>query len=183
MNNSRAATVTKETRAASGLALHIDEPRGLYRAAGVVNDEELDIIEQAIDILRRRFETHSPILEAPELVMKFVLLKTRPLGQEVIGALWLDTHHRLITSELLAVGTLTQSAVYPREVVKRALQLNAAAVIIFHNHPSGVPEPSRADEHMTQTLRQALSVVDVRLLDHIVAGASHCVSFVQRGLI
>lgn len=80
-------------------------------------------------------------------------------------------------------GTLTQTSVYPREVVKAALERNAASVILVHNHPSGHPEPSRADEHLTQTLKQALALIDVRVLDHIIVGGMNTVSFAERGLL
>mgnify|MGYP002128668146 CR=1 FL=1 len=99
-------------------------------------------------------------------------------------ALWLDAQNRLIAGEELFRGSLTQTSVYPREVVKRALWHNAAAVVLAHNHPSGVAEPSSADEHLTRALRQALALVDVRVLDHfIVAGAKQPLSFAERGLL
>ncbi len=97
--------------------------------------------------------------------------------------LFLDHQHRLLAMEELFRGTLAQTSVYPREVVKRALALNAAAVVLAHNHPSGVAEPSRADEHLTQSLRSALALVDVRVLDHFVVGAADVVSFAERGLL
>lgn len=104
--------------------------------------------------------------------------------QEVFMALWLDAQNRLLASDILFTGTLTQTAVYPREVVKTALQRNAAAVILAHNHPSGVAEPSRADESLTENLKQALAMIDVKLLDHfIVAGNALPLSFAERGLI
>jgi DNA repair protein RadC len=106
------------------------------------------------------------------------------LPHEVFVALWLDAQNRLIASEELFRGTLTQTSVYPREVVKRALANNAGAVILAHNHPSGLAEPSRADEVLTSSLKQALALVDVKLLDHfIVAGGARPLSFAERGLI
>ena len=101
---------------------------------------------------------------------------------EVFHALWLDARNRLIASEELFRGTLTQTSVYPREVVRRALHHNAAAVIFAHNHPSGVADPSGADEHLTRLLQEALGLVDVRVLDHfIVAGLTEPYSFSERG--
>ena len=91
--------------------------------------------------------------------------------------------HRVIELRQMFRGTVTQTSVYPREVVKESLQLNAAAVILAHNHPSGVPEPSRADEFLTQTLKTALQLVDVRVLDHLVVTANAVVSFAERGLL
>ena len=102
---------------------------------------------------------------------------------EVFAVIFLDTQQRLIAFEELFRGTLAQTSVYPREVVKRALALNAAAVVLAHNHPSGVAEPSRADEALTQALRSALALVDVRVLDHFVVAAGTVVSFAERGLL
>ena len=96
---------------------------------------------------------------------------------------FLDAQHRVIELRQMFRGTVTQTSVYPREVVKESLQLNAAAVILAHNHPSGMPEPSRADEFLTQSLKSALSLVDVRVLDHLVVTANAVVSFAERGLI
>ena len=99
-------------------------------------------------------------------------------------ALWLDAQNRLVKADELFSGTLTQTSVYPREVVKAALANNAAAVILAHNHPSGVAEPSRADEVLTSSLKQALAMIDVKLLDHfIVAGSARPLSFAERGLL
>jgi DNA repair protein RadC len=95
----------------------------------------------------------------------------------------MDTQNRLIAAEEMFRGTLTQTSVYPREVVKRSLVLNAAAVLFAHNHPSGVAEPSRADELLTSALKQALALVDVKVLDHFVVGAAAAVSFSERGLL
>ena len=106
------------------------------------------------------------------------------LPHEVFFALWLDAQNRLIAGEELFRGTLTQTSVYPREVVKKALWHNAAAVVLAHNHPSGVSEPSSADQSLTRELKKALALVDVRVLDHfVVAGQSPVVSFAERGLI
>ena len=98
-------------------------------------------------------------------------------------ALFLDAQNRVITIEELFRGTLTQTSVYPREVVKRALHHNAGAVILAHNHPSGVAEPSHADETLTQALRQALALVDIRVLDHFIVAGSGVLSFAERGLL
>ena len=95
----------------------------------------------------------------------------------------LDAQNRLMSLEEMFRGTLTQTSVYPREVVRRALELHAAAVVFAHNHPSGVAEPSRADEYLTTTLKTALALVDVRVLDHLVVGRHDVVSFAERGLL
>jgi DNA repair protein RadC len=98
-------------------------------------------------------------------------------------ALFLDAQHRVIASEELFKGTLTQTSVYPREVVKRALHHNAAAVIFAHNHPSGVAEPSQSDQLLTDALKQALALVDVRVLDHFIVAGVGCLSFAEKGLL
>jgi DNA repair protein RadC len=123
-------------------------------------------------------------MSTPGAVRDYLRLHLAGLGHEVFFALWLDAQNRLIAAEELFRGTLTQTSVYPREVVKKALQHNAAAVVLAHNHPSGVSEPSSADEFLTRELKQALALVDVRVLDHfIVAGQSPPLSFAERGLL
>lgn len=123
-------------------------------------------------------------LASPQAVRDWLRLSLGNLQHEVFVALWLDAQNRLIASEELFRGTLTQTSVYPREVVKRALAHNAGAVILAHNHPSGLAEPSRADEVLTSSLKQALAIIDVKLLDHfIVVGGSAPLSFAERGLI
>ncbi|MBI3778949.1 MAG: DNA repair protein RadC, partial [Gammaproteobacteria bacterium] len=113
----------------------------------------------------------------------FLQAQLRDRKNEVFGVLFLDNRHRVLEFEELFQGTLNGTAVYPREVVKRALKHNAAAVILVHNHPSGVAEPSRADELLTTRLKEALTLVDIRLLDHLVVGDGEMVSFSERGLI
>jgi DNA repair protein RadC len=140
-----------------------------------------------LELARRglREELRQPAtLNAPAAVRDWLRLRLAPLRHEVFVALWLDAQNRLIADEELFRGTLTQTSVYPREVVKQALASNAAAVIFAHNHPSGVTEPSHADELLTRTLKQALALVDVRLVDHfIVAGNATPLSFAERGLL
>jgi DNA repair protein RadC len=122
-------------------------------------------------------------LSSPRAVRDYLqlLLVSRP--QEVFVVLFLDTQHRVIATEELFHGTLSQTSVYPREVVKRALAHNAAAVILAHNHPSGVAEPSQADQHLTQALKQALALVDVRVLDHFIVAGGRMHSFAETGLL
>lgn len=123
------------------------------------------------------------VLSSPSAVRQYLRLCFGGAEQERFVVLFLDSQNRLIAAEELFRGTLTQTAVYPREVVKRALHFNAAGVIFSHNHPSGVAEPSRADEALTRALKEALSVVDVKVLDHIVVAGSVAISFAERGLI
>ena len=127
----------------------------------------------------------APVFDAPGKARDFLALQLGEGAQEVFAVLFLDGQHRLLQFEELFTGTLAQTSVYPREVVKRAraLALNAGAVILRHNHPSGVAEPSRADEYLTQTLKSALQLVDVRVLDHLVVGRGQVVSFAERGLL
>lgn len=122
-------------------------------------------------------------MSSPEAVKDHLRLELGVLEHEVFCVLFLDAQHRIIALKQLFRGTVSQTSVYPREVVKEALSVNAAAVILAHNHPSGSVEPSRADEFLTQTLKTALALVDVRVLDHlVVAGADVC-SFAERGLV
>jgi len=124
------------------------------------------------------------LFASPDKVRDWLRLKLATRPNEVFLALWLDAQNRLLEAEELFTGTLTRAAVYPREVVRRALEHNAAAVILAHNHPSGVAEPSSADEQLTRSLKDALAVVDVRLLDHfIVAGGAPPLSFAEKGLL
>ncbi len=124
-----------------------------------------------------------PVFDAPGKVKDYLRLQLAARDHEVFAVLFLDAQHRLLQFDEMFRGTLTQTSVYPREVVKRALELNAAAVILAHNHPSGVAQPSRADEFLTQSLKSALQLVDVRVLDHLVVGQSEVVSFAERGLL
>ncbi|MFM2346056.1 MAG: hypothetical protein RL654_809 [Pseudomonadota bacterium] len=124
-----------------------------------------------------------PVFDSPSAVRDFLRLELAELGHEVFAVLFLDVQHRLIRFEPMFRGTLTQTSVYPREVLKRALALEAAAVILAHNHPSGVAEPSKADEFLTQSLKTALQMIDVRVLDHFVVGRGPVVSFAERGLL
>ena len=124
------------------------------------------------------------VLSAPTAVRDWLRLKLAPLEHECFAALWLDARHRLIAYEELFRGTLTQTSVFPREIVKRALAVNAAAVIFAHNHPSGAAEPSAADETLTRCLKDALAMIDVRCLDHfIIVAHAQPFSFAERGLI
>ena len=124
-----------------------------------------------------------PVLENPKAVRDFLAIHYAGHEREVFSSLFLDNRHRLIAVEELFLGTVDGASVHPREVVKRALRLNAVAVILAHNHPSGVAEPSQADELITARIRDALALVDIRVLDHVVVGDGACVSFVERGLL
>lgn len=123
------------------------------------------------------------VLQSPADVKAFLRLTLQARDRECFVVLFLDAQHRVLASEELFSGTLTQTPVYPREIARRALEHNAAAVILAHNHPSGLAEPSRADEQLTELVRVALATVDVKVLDHIVVGLGTATSFVERGLL
>ena len=161
------------------------KPEALARLAGMGPAKAaqlaavLELARRALgEELRRR-----DVLASPAAVRDWLRLKLAGLPHEVFCALWLDAQNRLIAWDELFRGTLTQTSVYPREVVKRALACNAAAVILAHNHPSGVAEPSGADQVLTRSLKDALALVDVRLLDHFVVAGREPLSFAERGLI
>jgi DNA repair protein RadC len=123
------------------------------------------------------------VLSSPQQVKDFLRLQLAHEGQEVFAVMFLDVQNQLLQFEEMFRGTLSQTSVYPREIVKRALAVQASAVILAHNHPSGVAEPSRADEFLTQTLKQALQLIDVRVIDHLVVGGDQAISFAERGLL
>ena len=123
------------------------------------------------------------VLTSPQAVRQYLSLKIGALPREVFMIIFLDAQHRVLAIEEMFSGTLTQTSVYPREVVKRSLHHNAAAVIFAHNHPSGVPEPSQADRMLTDSLKAALTLIDIRVLDHFVVAGNQVVSFSERGLL
>jgi DNA repair protein RadC len=140
------------------------------------------VMEMARRALRESMD-HADVLSTPEAVKSYLRLKLQNLSREVFVVIFVDAQNRVLALEELFAGTLTQTSVYPREVVKQALTHNAAAVIFAHNHPSGVAEPSQADEDLTRVLRQALALIDVRVLDHFVVGRGGAMSFAERGLL
>jgi DNA repair protein RadC len=123
------------------------------------------------------------VLSKPDETRDFLRLRLADYRNEVFGCLFLDNRHRIIAVRELFQGTIDGASVYPRVVVQQAMELNAAAVVFFHNHPSGVAEPSHADEAITRRLKDALALVDVRVLDHFVVSAGESVSFAERGLL
>lgn len=143
-------------------------------------------LQAVLEMSRRalREEIHNgDVLNSPAAVRDYLQLSLRGRGQEVFLVIFLDAQHRVIAAEELFQGTLTQTSVYPREVVKRALFHNAAAVIFAHNHPSGVAEPSQSDQLLTDALKQALQLVDVRVLDHFIVAGAGCLSFAEQGML
>jgi DNA repair protein RadC len=140
------------------------------------------ILEMSRRALRETLD-RGPALSSPQTVRDYLRLTFRGKEHEVFVGVFLDAQNRVLDVEELFQGTLTQTSVFPREIVKRALHYNAAAVIFAHNHPSGVAEPSRADEALTQTLKHTLALVDVKVLDHFVVGGDSAMSFAERGLL
>lgn len=144
------------------------------------------LLDQAKELLLRRLRHDmgaASIVASPAALRDWLRLYCADLQHEVFLVLFLDTHLRLLEVEPMFRGTISQTAVYPREVVKAALARNAAAVAFAHNHPSGAAEPSRADEYLTSTLRSALALVDVRVIDHFIVAGDQVASFAERGLL
>jgi|SRR6185436_4726098 DNA repair protein RadC len=140
----------------------------------------------AIELSRRAMReemTSRNALTSPGAVRDYLRLSLAHRQHEVFVCIWLDAQHKVVGAEEAFRGTLTQTSVYPREIVKKALARNAAAVIFAHNHPSGVAQPSQADELLTRNLREALALVDVKVLDHFIVAGNQAISFAERGLL
>lgn len=147
---------------------------------GLDTGSEERLLEQALRILERRFTRTGHALDTPALSAEYFRMKLAHLSQEVFAVAYLDHHHRVLAVEVLFSGTIDQCVVHPREVVRRALGHNASAVLFAHNHPSGQPEPSAADRTLTGRLKEALALVEIRVLDHFVIGGTRWVSFADR---
>jgi len=164
--------------------LNAEGPRALARRG--VGPARYAVMQAALELTRRHFREAlrlGPALAAPEVTRTFLLAQLRDRPYEVFCCLFLDNRHRLIAFEELFRGTIDRAGVHPREVLRQTLLHNAAAVIFAHNHPSGVLEPSQADELITRRLREALSLMDVRVLDHFIIGDGQCYSFCEHGLL
>ena len=160
--------------------------RNVFGVIPGLGDAKYAQVQAVLEMSRRALrETldRGVALSSPQTVRDFLRLKLQGKAHEIFMAVFLDAQNRALAVEELFRGTLTQTSVFPREIVKRALHYNAAAVIFAHNHPSGVAEPSRADEALTQTLKHTLALVDVKVLDHFVIGGDAAMSFAERGLI
>ncbi len=147
-----------------------------------LNADQQATIREAIGILETTFKRGEPLTNS-ELTRQFCQLQIATRPDENFGCMFLDNQHRLISYETLFNGTIDGAAVYPRVVVRRALELNSAAVIFTHNHPSGLPEPSKADISITKRLKSALDTIDIRVLDHIIVGSDGTVSMAERGTL
>lgn len=148
----------------------------------MTRSEEDRIVQQALQILQQRFQGRNA-LTSPKDTRNYLTLKLTETQREEFYVLFLNTRHHVLTLAKMFEGTLDGATVYPREIVKEALRVNAAAVILCHNHPSGVAEPSLADQAITRRIKDALSTVDIRMLDHFVVAGGECISMAERGLI
>ena len=166
-----------------------NETRGTYAVNTTDTTTESDdaCITRALEILERRLigrrSRCGAVFETPTAAGDYCRLRFAAEEREHFSVLFLDTRHRLIQCETLSVGTIDAASVYPREVVKRALALNAAAIILTHNHPSGIPAPSNADAAITRRIADACALVDVRVLDHLVVGEGPAVSLAALGMM
>ena len=158
-------------------SLLVRDVAGSYRPA-----EPAEVLQAALRVLAGQLRG-TEMLSSPQAVRDFLRIKLGTLEHEVFAVIHLDAQHRVIEYVEMLRGTVTQTSVYPREVVKEAMAHNTAAIVLVHNHPSGAAEPSRADEHLTQTLKSALSLVDVRVIDHLIVAGPAVLSFAERGLL
>jgi len=158
------------------------EYRGSLRHA-FIDNKQCVLAKELVQRLLKEEMQAGDVLNNPVAVRDYLRLALADLEHEVFIVIFLDAQHSVIANEEMFRGTLAQTSVYPREVVKHALAHNAAAVILAHNHPSGVAEPSQSDQLLTGALKQALSLVDVRVLDHFIVAGSSVLSFAERGLI
>lgn len=164
--------------------LHADA-RDILACQGV-GRSRLAALRSLPELARRYYSESLPCgetIRSPTDTEAFLQARMRHLGHELFCCLYLDNRHRVLRFDELFRGTIDGTSVYPREVVKEALDINAAAVILAHNHPSGVAEPSQADERITKRLKSALELVDIRLLDHLIIGDGHATSLASRGLL
>jgi DNA repair protein RadC len=172
--------------ASGGIGSLVALQRHRFTAHPGLGDAKHVALQAGIEIgrraLRDRMERSEPINDATA-AKRFLIAELGHRPREAFCALFLDTRHRVITFETLSLGTIDSTTVHPREVLKRVLEINAAAVIFAHNHPSGVCEPSTADASLTRTLRAALKLIDVTVLDHMVVAADEIVSFADIGLL
>lgn len=157
------------------------QPAAEYVAHQIDNEDE--IIQRALAIVAKRFLKSAAPLTNPDLARQYLTLKLSGLQDEVFGCVYLDNQHAVIGDEALFKGTINGASVYPRVVVRECLQSNAAAVMFYHNHPSGRSDPSEADRLLTNKLKQALNLVDIRVLDHMIVGDASVYSFAEHGLI
>ena len=148
-----------------------------------LSPEDRESVSNAIRCLEARYLVTQDVMTSPDLVKDYFRLRMMDIPYEVFSVLFLDTRHRVLRYQELFRGTISSAAVHPREVARIAIEVNAAAILVGHNHPSGDPEPGHADMQLTENLKNALALIDVRLLDHIVVGCEDAVSFAERGIL
>jgi DNA repair protein RadC len=153
-----------------------------YNGTGYTEATPDEILEAARQVMARRFRRGKQ-LQSPQATHQYLLHTFAHCEYEVFTVIFLDNRNRLLATDEMFRGTIDGASVHPREVVKQALQHNAAAVILAHNHPSGIAEPSQADQFITRRLREALALVDIRVLDHVIVGGTTALSFAERGLL
>lgn len=167
-----------------GLRGFLDADAGTLRALPGLGPAKYAEIQAALELGQRHLAStlkRGDVMSSPEATRRYLSIRLRSLRHEVFAVLFLDSQHRLISFEELFRGSIDSCSVHPRQVVERALKLNAAALILAHNHPSGTTEPSAADRQITERLRQALDLFEIRILDHLVIGEGRPASFAERG--
>lgn len=158
----------------------LHEPSGCFRVIRPVSSDE--IIAMAKQLVQLQVERGAS-LDSPDACRAFLTLELGALEREVFYCIYLDNQHRVILGEVCFLGTIDSATVHPRELVKQALSLNACAVIVAHNHPSGMLKPSEADIQLTRKLKEALALIEVRVLDHFIVGGGSLCSFAEEGLL
>lgn len=187
VRGSTAVDLARDALARCGsLTSLLNAPRRALDEIAGLGDAKYAQLHAVLEMSRRALRetlNRGVALSSPQAVRDYLRLTLQAKQYEIFVGVFLDAQNRVLNVEELFKGTLTQTSVFPREIVKRALHYNAAAVIFAHNHPSGVAEPSRADEALTQTLKHTLALVDVKVLDHFVVGGDAAMSFAERGLL
>ena len=185
-NDSATTLATRLLERFGGLRPLLQADEAAIRAERGIGAARSAIIRSIPELAKRFFEealTVGEAIRSPSDTESFLLARMRHLQHELFCCLYLDNRHRVLRFDEMFRGTIDGTSVYPREVVKEALQVNAAAVILCHNHPSGVAEPSQADERITKRLKSALELVDIRLLDHLIVGDGQTTSLAARGIL
>ncbi len=169
-----------------GLRPLLEADRDGFCQARGLGEAKFVQLQATLEISRRHLMTtlqRGEALTSPDATRRYLAARLRSEGREIFACLFLDNRHRVLAYEELFFGTVDGATVHPREVVKRTLSHNAAALILAHNHPSGIAEPSRADEHITGRLKEAMALIDVRVLDHLIIGDGEITSLAERGLL
>jgi len=148
-----------------------------------LSDDDAMIVRQASEIMKRHLISDRTVLSSPMDTREYLQLQIAHLEHEVFGVIFVTNRNQIIDDRIMFRGTIDGAAVYPREIAKEALRLNASGLVLYHNHPSGVSEPSRADRDITERITQAIGLFDMRVLDHLIVASDHATSMAERGLI